>query len=439
MNDWKPKDWLTIDTEFTATEAQFVETGEEIENSVLISFSGGITYVKASGPFASLRAIGRFYVDPSGDTAEISFLVHESARRKGIAQYLLAEMARLFVNFGAERKSITGEDSAEFWIGIEDLLENKTATNESEIGIFASGECLKHDTGSDHPESPERNQAVLDALATVPGAKRIAPRIATVDDVLLVHSASYHDLVRIDIDEFRDCLRTGDTAISEDSYEVVMKALGGVLQAGDEVMSGAIRAAFCAVRPPGHHATRDRGMGFCIFNHTAVLARYLQKKHGIGRVAILDWDVHHGNGTQNIFYDSSDVLYVSSHQEGVFPNTGLKEGTGAGEGTGATLNFPLPMGTQDAALIHVWEAALERVEAFVPEVIIISAGFDAAAEGPMADFLITADGFGILTRMVRDTADRICGGKLISVLEGGYDPTTLAACVLRHVEVLGGD
>ncbi len=409
-----------------------------------------------------LRAVGRFYVDPSGDTAEISFLVHENARRKGIAQYLLSEMAviarergilkfwasvlkrnvamaRLFVNFGAKRKSVPGEDSDEFWLDIEDLLEQKVKATASKLGIYSTVECLKHDTGPGHPESAVRYQAVLDALAAVHGAKRIPDRVATVEEVLLVHSASYHDLVRIDIDEFRDNLRTGDTMISQDSYDVAMAAVGGVLAAGDEVMSGAIDAAFCAVRPPGHHATEDRGMGFCIFNNVAILARYLQTKHGVGRVAILDWDVHHGNGTQDIFYESEDVFYVSSHQEGVFPNTGLKGEVGAGKGLGTTLNFPLPLGTRDAALIRVWEKALEKVEAFAPEVIIISAGFDAATEDPMADFLITVDGFATLTGMVKKTADRVCGGKIISVLEGGYDPPTLAACVLRHVEVLGGE
>lgn len=407
-----------------------------------------------------LRAIGRFYVDPSGDTAEISFLVHENARRKGIAQYLLKEMAaiarerglmkfwasvlkrnvamaRLFVTFSAERKSILGEDSDEFWIDLDEIQESKRAPLDSKVGIYASETCLKHNTGPDHPESTQRYQAVLDALATVTWTHQIPDRVATVDDVLLVHSAHYHDLVRIDIEEFRDCLRTGDTAISEDSYEVVMAALGGVLQAGDEVMSGTLRNAFCAVRPPGHHATRDRGMGFCIFNHNAILARYLQKEHGINRVAILDWDVHHGNGTQDIFYESGDVLYVSSHQEGVFPCTGSAEETGKGEGAGTTLNFPLPLGTEDPAMIRVWEKALRAVETFAPEVIILSAGFDAAKEDPMADLLISIEGFATLTRMVKEAADRICGGKLVSVLEGGYDPPTLAACVIRHLEVLG--
>ncbi|MDF1740964.1 MAG: GNAT family N-acetyltransferase [Verrucomicrobiales bacterium] len=409
-----------------------------------------------------LRAVGRFYVDPRGDTAEISFLVHENARRKGIAQYLLNEMAlianergivkfwasvlkrnvamaRLFVNFGAERKSIPGEDSDEFWLDIAALLENKSKLAGAGIGIYASPELLKHDTGPGHPESAKRYEAVLEALATVPGAKSRCDRVATAEEVLLVHSASYHDLVQIDIHEFRETLRTGDTAICEDSYEVTMKALGCVLQAGDDVISGAITRAFCAVRPPGHHATVDRGMGFCIFNHVAILARYLQKNHGIGRVAILDWDVHHGNGTQDIFYESGDVFYVSTHQEGVYPNTGLKNETGAGDGIGTTLNFPLPLGTQDAAMIATWATALESVEAFAPDVILVSAGFDAATEDPMADFLISIDGFGTLTRMVRETADRVCGGKLISVMEGGYHPPTLAACVLRHIEILGGD
>lgn len=408
-----------------------------------------------------LRAVGRFYVDPGGDTAEVAFLTHEKARRKGIAHYLLVEMAtiarergikkfwasvlkrntamaRMFVDLGARKVSVPGEDSDEYWMEIDSLLKPTVIEAESSLGIYASEKLLEHDPGDSHPESIERYQTALSAIDTLTWARRIPDRTATIDEVLLAHTAHYHDLVRIDIDEFRDCLRTGDTAVSEASYEVVMQALGGVLEAGDEVMSGTIKRAFCAIRPPGHHATRDRGMGFCIFNHVAILARYLQKKHGISRVAILDWDVHHGNGTQDIFYDCPDVLYVSSHQEEIFPFSGLSTETGKGDGLGATLNFPLPAGTRDEALIHTWETALEKVADFAPEVIIISAGFDAATEDPMADFQISVEGFATLTKMVRKLADQVCGGRVISVLEGGYDPSTLAACITRHVEILDG-
>ncbi|MDF1810772.1 MAG: GNAT family N-acetyltransferase [Verrucomicrobiales bacterium] len=406
-----------------------------------------------------LRAVGRFYVDSTQSTAEIAFLVHERTRRKGIAQYLLREMAtigrergikqfwasvlkrnvpmaRMFANFGARKESIPDEDSHEFWLDTEQLVNLKTEKLDPVLGIFSSEKLLQHDTGKDHPESIARYRAVLDALATVRDAKVIPERIATIDEVLLAHSAHYHDLVRIDIDEYRDCLRTGDTAICDDSYDVVMAALGGVLQAGDEVMSGSITRAFCAVRPPGHHATADRGMGFCIFNHVAILARYLQRRHSLGRIAILDWDVHHGNGTQEIFYESPDVMFVSTHQEGVFPCTGLVEETGAGDGLGTTINIPLPIGTDDDALIKAWEKALVHVKAFSPEIVLLSAGFDAAVGDPLADFQITVEGFGKLTQMVRDVADHLCEGKLISVMEGGYEPAVLAANVISHVEML---
>ncbi|MDF1755466.1 MAG: GNAT family N-acetyltransferase [Verrucomicrobiales bacterium] len=406
-----------------------------------------------------LRAVGRFYVDSTETTAEIAFLVHERTRRKGIAQYLLREMAviarergikqfwasvlkrnvpmaRLFANFGARKENLPGEDSNEFWMDTEKLLDLKSDGLDPVLGIYLSENLLKHETGKDHPESAERYRAVLDALESIGNVKRIPDRKATVDEVLLVHTAHYHDLVRIDIEEFRDCLRTGDTAVCEDSYDVVMEALGGVLQAGDEVMSGSVNRAFCAVRPPGHHATADRGMGFCIFNHVAVLTRYLQKKHGVGRVAILDWDVHHGNGTQDIFYESPDVFYVSTHQEGIFPYTGLAEETGAGDGVGTTLNLPLPLGAGDVPFIEAWEKALVKVEAFSPECLIVSAGFDAAIEDPMADLQITMDGFATVSQMARDVADRVCEGRLISLLEGGYDPSALAASVVAHVEVL---
>ncbi len=408
-----------------------------------------------------LRAVGRFYTDASGDSAEMAFLVHERARRKGIARHLLREMAliahergikkfwasvlkrntpmaRLFANFGAKRVSQPSDDSDEFWLEIEPLLSADSVTSADTLGIFASEALLKHDPGPSHPDSVERYQAVLDALKPIDWAISISERSATVKDILRVHSANYHDLVQIDIDEFRDTLRTGDTAICEDSYDVTMQSVGGTLEAADLIMSGAITRAFCAVRPPGHHATQDRGMGFCIFNNAAILARYLQQHHDISRVAILDWDVHHGNGTQDIFYESADVLYVSSHQEGVFPCTGTVEETGSGEGIGTTCNFPLPLGTEDPLFIETWETALEKVEAFAPDVIIVSAGFDAAKEDSMADLLISVEGFATVTRMIKTVANRLCEGRLISLLEGGYDPTSLALCIKCHVEILAG-
>ncbi|MCL4105638.1 UNVERIFIED_CONTAM: hypothetical protein GTU68_023705 [Idotea baltica] len=408
-----------------------------------------------------LRAVGRFFVDPNGDSAEMAFLVHERARRKGIARYLFLEMvkiahergiktfwahvlkrnkamARLFLDFGAKKVSIPGDDSDEFRLEIEPLLATASVSTANTLGIFGSEFLLKHDTGSTHPDSVARYQAVLEALKSIDWAVSIPERTATVDDILRVHSANYHDLVQIDINEFRDTLRTGDTAICADSYDVVMQAVGGVLESADRVMSGEITRAFCAVRPPGHHATQDRGLGFCIFNHAAILARYLQQIHGVSRVAILDWDVHHGNGTQDIFYESADVLYVSTHQEGAFPCTGTVEEMGDGEGSGTTINFPLPLGTEDPVFIETWEIALEKVKAFAPDFIIISAGFDAAKEDLVADFLISTECFATLTRMVKTVANRFCEGRLISILEGGYDPPTLARCILRHVDVLGG-
>ncbi len=423
-----------------------------------------------------LRGVGRFYSDPGGESAEVAFLVHERARRKGIAQYLLSEiakiaqergiekfwasvlkgnvpMAQLFKNCGATRSSQLGEDSDEYWMDTQALASREiqkptdsdtaaAASSQKKIGVYYSERLLAHDTGADHPESIQRYRTLCTALdqAATDFTRIDTQRLASVAEVLRVHSASYHDLAKIDIEqEYREVLRTGDTAVCEDSYHVVMQALGGVLQAGDEVMSGQLDRAFCAIRPPGHHATVDRGMGFCIFNHVTILARHLQAEHGLQRIAILDWDVHHGNGTQDIFYESGDVLFISSHQEGIFPHSGLASETGSGDGEGATVNYPLPMGTADAELVRVWqEQAIPRVEAFVPEAIIISAGFDAATEDPLADLLITESGFRQLTRSICELADRICGGRVISVLEGGYHPETLAQCVLAHVEELRG-
>ncbi|MEO0414486.1 MAG: GNAT family N-acetyltransferase, partial [Verrucomicrobiota bacterium] len=407
-----------------------------------------------------LRAVGRFYVDDSGDTAEVAFLVHERARRKGIAQFLLMEMAkiakergihtfwasvlkrnvpmaRMFMAASATKKSFPGEDSDEYWMPISDLLKTPMAAPDHGLGIYASASLLAHDTGCDHPESIQRYQAVLDFFDSQRGLKRIADRKAKMSEVTLAHTANYHDLVRIDIEEeFRDTLRTGDTAVCEDSYEVALQALGAVLEAGDLVMTDKLSRAFCAIRPPGHHASSDCGMGFCIFNHAAALARYLQKTYQIERVAILDWDVHHGNGTQDIFYDDPSVLYISTHQEGIFPNTGLVSETGSGDSEGTTYNFPLPISSDDDVLEEAWGHALPIVEAFAPELIILSAGFDTTLEDPMADFCMTPEGFRKLTRMVRKTATRVAEGRIVSILEGGYHPDSLVDCIRVHIEEL---
>ena len=424
-----------------------------------------------------LRATGRFYLDAGGESAEVSFLVHEKARRMGIANFLLGEMAKvavkrgvkkfwasvlkrnksmsqLFLNMGAERKVYLGEDSDEFWMDTsklvkasksfkkkKDKLDSKVSETKKKndgLGIYRSENLLRHETGPMHPESVERYKAVLDMLSHSRfKSKKIKGRRAQITDITLAHSPDYHDLTRYDIDNFAEVLRTGDTSICEDSYDVVMEATGGVLSAVDQVMSGEINRAFCAVRPPGHHASRAVGMGFCIFNHVAIAARYAQKTHGIERVAILDWDVHHGNGTQDIFYEDGSVFYFSTHEDGIFPHTGHASETGAKKGKNTTFNIPLKAGAGDAQVIEAWNAPLyKKLKRFKPDLILVSAGFDAAEPDPLGDFKMTPDGFSQLTTIVRGYADEFCNGRLVSVLEGGYNPQSLADCIKAHLKAM---
>jgi len=425
----------------------------------------------------TLRATGRYYIDHGGDSAEVSFLVHEKTRRLGMGNYLLREMAKvahsrgvkkfwasvlkenksmgtLFLKMGAVKKSHFGEDSDEYWLDTKKLSKMKGRKKEVRekkessvpvivapdfgLGVFSSEKMLEHDTGSFHPESIRRYLGVMKMLKSSRFKhKKLKGRVATVQEILLAHSASYHDIAKYDIDHFAEKLRTGDTAICDASYEVVMASTGAVLNAADQIVNRKLSRVFCAIRPPGHHATQDLGMGFCIFNHVAIAAKYLQSKHGIKRVAILDWDVHHGNGTQDIFYKDGSVFYYSTHQEGGFPNTGTAEETGAGKGKGTTYNVPLPAETGDAEILAAWgDPLIEKLRAFKPELLIISAGFDASAPDPMADFQMTPAGFTKLTKLVRGYADELCDGRVLSVLEGGYDVDSLAECLKAHLKAL---
>ena len=428
-----------------------------------------------------LRATGRFYLDSNGESAEVSFLVHEKTRRGGMGNFLLSEMAaiahargvktfwasvlkknrsmaELFMRQGARRESILGEDSDEFWMDTKKLKKNARKVIKSKrqsvakkspkqiakpvvdhgLGIYCSTKMLEHDTGDQHPESVQRYRELLDMLeSTKVKHVKLAGRDAKLEDVLRVHSASYHDIAKYDIENFAEKLRTGDTSVCDASYEVVMAASGAVLEAVDQVMEGKLSRVFCALRPPGHHATADLGMGFCIFNHTAIAARYAQQKHGVKRVAILDWDVHHGNGTQDIFYDDGSVFYYSTHQEGLFPYTGYADEIGEGDGVNTTLNVPLQAGADDAKVLAAWGEPLRlRLARFKPDLIIVSAGFDTCKEDAMADFKMSADGIKCLSSMVKMYADEFCGGKMISVLEGGYDVKSLPVCVEAHLEAL---
>ncbi|HLJ48000.1 MAG TPA: histone deacetylase [Bryobacteraceae bacterium] len=302
--------------------------------------------------------------------------------------------------------------------------------------LLADPVYKEHYTGPGHPERPERFDAVVTALQGLPLA-HVESRPATIDEITLCHSPRYVQTVQRDVASGYGTLSTGDTTISAGSAEVALRAVGGVLNAVDAVMSRGASNAFCVVRPPGHHATPDRGMGFCIFNNVAIGARYAQKKHGAERVLIVDWDVHHGNGTQDIFYGDGSVLFFSTHQYPWYPGTGAADESGYGEGEGCTINCPFPANTgRDGILAAFRDRLLPAVDEFNPDLVLLSAGFDSRAGDPLGRFYLTDEDFVEMTKLMLDVADRHAGGRLVSVLEGGYSLTGVSSAARCHVETL---
>jgi acetoin utilization deacetylase AcuC-like enzyme len=304
----------------------------------------------------------------------------------------------------------------------------------------------KHLSGNTgHPERPERLVAIGDALNKARLTRslyRIKPRRATQQELELVHTPAYIAIVRQELSDLVGLrqLSTGDTMASSNSLEVAEFAAGGVLNAVDAVMAGKVKNVFAAIRPPGHHATPNRGMGFCIFNNVAIAARYAQRAHGIQRVLIVDWDYHHGNGTQDTFYDDGSVFYFSTHHYGAYPRTGAPAETGAGNGAGKILNVPLPVGASDRQILEAFTNELvPAARQFQPEFILISAGFDPMRKDILGFFDITPEGFAAITRVVVMLAEELCQGRVVSVLEGGYRLDGLAESVLAHVRALRGE
>jgi len=296
----------------------------------------------------------------------------------------------------------------------------------------------QHLTGPGHPERPERYDAIAAALereGLVKSLERIAVRPATEDEIAMCHSRDYIAVVKRDIARGEQDLSTGDTTISPKSLDVALRAAGGLLNAVDAVI-GRAGNAFCVVRPPGHHATPVKGMGFCIFNNAAIAARYAQKKHGIERVLIADWDVHHGNGTQDIFYSDGSVFFFSTHQSPWYPGTGAASETGEGKGKGTTMNVPLPAGSRKEIIDAFRTNLVSAADAFKPDLVMISAGFDSRFGDPLGRFRLTDEDFADLTRMMLDIAEKHAAGRLVSVLEGGYSLDGLSAGVVSHVTTL---
>lgn len=298
----------------------------------------------------------------------------------------------------------------------------------------------KHQTGWQHPECQKRLSAIVDGLKQAGLWERLVhlpPHPATIPDLATVHDPDY-------IERIRQACKAGGLFTPDDvtlgspgTFEAALMAAGAVLAATDAVMSGDITSAFCSVRPPGHHAEKDRAMGFCFFNNVAIAARHLQQRHGLQRIAIVDWDVHHGNGTQHIFEADPSVFYFSIHQYPLYPGSGQANEQGTGAGSGFTLNVPMGVGSTDTDYRREFQGSLKPALArFKPEFILISAGFDAHNNDPLAGMALSEDGFGELTRLVMAMADEHCQGRLVSVLEGGYDLPSLAASVTRHLGAL---
>jgi acetoin utilization deacetylase AcuC-like enzyme len=310
----------------------------------------------------------------------------------------------------------------------------------SSLAFSYHADYLLHDTGPGHPERPDRLRTLVQHLLGTPVWRimdHLQPAPAAAEVVQLVHPQSYVETIERRCRAGERVLDEGDTHACQDSYRVALLAAGGVVQAVETVLSGVSGRAFCAVRPPGHHAETSRVMGFCLFNNVAIAARYAQRKHGVERVAIVDWDVHHGNGTQEIFYADDTVLYCSLHQYPFYPGTGARGETGTGKGAGYTVNCPLPAGCGEEEYTEAFqESIVPALDRFQPQLLLISAGFDAHRDDPLANMMLSDESFGVFTSMMMDVASRHSAGRIVSVLEGGYNLEALARSVEKHLQVM---
>ncbi len=308
------------------------------------------------------------------------------------------------------------------------------------MGLVYHEDYLQHETG-EHPEHKDRLTAILNHLRSEGLLKRLAkimPRPATVEEIALVHDPNYIRKVKATAAGGGGYLDP-DTIVAPESYEVALLAAGGVLQAVYSVIDGEVPAAMCLVRPPGHHAEADHGMGFCLFNNVAVAARYAQRRHGLQRIMIIDWDVHHGNGTQHSFEAEREVLFFSIHQSPLYPGTGRVNEVGQGKGAGFTVNVPLPSESGDGSYYYAFKNILMPIaQQYEPQLILVSAGYDAHRDDPLANMRLSTAGFNHLADMVGQMARELCGGKVVLTLEGGYNREVLATAVAGTINIIGG-
>jgi len=312
-------------------------------------------------------------------------------------------------------------------------------------GFVFHEDYLRHDTGA-HPERAERlihTMRKMEERGITEQMKRILPVRASRGEIEYVHAPSYVQQVEA------ICKRGGgmldlDTPLCSDTCDTALLAAGGVLKAVDAVMGASdnLKHVFALIRPPGHHATSMRGMGFCIYNNVAIAAEYLKRRYGLKRILIVDWDVHHGNGTQDVFFADPSVLYFSTHQYPHYPGTGWLDEVGRGEGRGFTVNVPLPIGTDDAGYLYAFNAILVPIALeFSPEFVLVSAGFDAHAADPLASMNVTSSGFGVFTDLVLEIARKKSQSRVVMALEGGYNLDALAEsilCVFKALVSNGG-
>ena len=307
-------------------------------------------------------------------------------------------------------------------------------------GLVYDPRYLEHDMGAGHPESPNRLRAIMQQLeqtGTLKQLTRIEPRRAEDEWITQVHTLRYVASLAEHAPASGRVSLDADTSMSPGSLTAAYLAAGGVLAAVDAIMSKQVDHAFCAVRPPGHHAEANRAMGFCLFNNVAIVTRYVQRRHGLQRVLIVDWDVHHGNGTQHSFEDDPSVLFFSTHQFPHYPGTGRDSERGRGPGEGFTINVPMEAGEGDEEYRRVFQQVLvPAAEAFKPDFVVISAGFDAHKDDPLASMELTQAGYAELTGIVVGIAKRHAHGRILSSLEGGYNLPALAASVDSHLTAL---